>query len=263
MNLYPNPSTPQIFAIANHTINLNFITTQDLLINIVSLFGAGAFKWNEIGKEDREFSLEGYDDRLSLTTYTPDEENKIAPLNVASSTTMDKKGFVFYVTYYPRSYVDQMKQGRSTEIHYRTPMMPLFYFAEINRYLSWTIDFNFYEMVLKGSKDIKYDKTLFKIWATVLSKEQMITARFDPNFKPKYDPENSILGVFDEAFGTLFLSKDDLDRILPSYASGGQKPYIFFTIEQENKEVGDFAYMGLELSIYSDFNMVGFNKLLL
>ena len=261
MNLYPNPSTPQIFAIANHTINLNFITTQDLLINIVSLFGAGTFKWNEIGKEDREFFLEGYDDRLSLTTYTPDEENKIAPLNVASSTTMDKKGFVFYVTYYPRSYVDQMKQGRSTEIHYRTPMMPLFYFAEINRYLSWTIDFNFYEMILKDNKGIKYDKTLFKIWATVLSKEKMIKARFDPNFKPKYDPENSILGVFDEAFGTLFLSMDDIKRILPSSDEENEKPYIFLSVEQENKNIGNFTNIGLELSIYSDFSTTGDNTI--
>ena len=89
----------------------------------------------------------------------------------------------------------------------------------------------------------------------------MIKARFDPNFKPKYDPENSILGVFDEAFGTLFLSMDDIKRILPSSDEENEKPYIFLSVEQENKNIGNFTNIGLELSIYSDFSTTGDNTI--
>ena len=53
VQIYPNPSTVQIFATGNKNVSLNFITTQDLLLNIVSIAGTGGFHWgDEKGAQD-------------------------------------------------------------------------------------------------------------------------------------------------------------------------------------------------------------------
>jgi hypothetical protein len=90
LNLFPNPSSVQIFGIGNHAVSLNFVTTQDLLLNIVSLSGTGQFYWNDF-ENRRNYYLSGYDDRLSLTTFTEDLETKLAPLMVESLTEGQKE----------------------------------------------------------------------------------------------------------------------------------------------------------------------------
>ena len=143
MELYPNPSTAQIFAIDKYEINLKFLTTQDLLLNIVGVSGEGYFHWGNENSEDKIYYMNQYNDRLTLTTKTDDENNKLAPLKV-KSLTIDEQlkpgGFIFYITYYPRSYIDQLKAGRNTEINYRTVEMPLYYYAPITFGTSWYIN---------------------------------------------------------------------------------------------------------------------------
>ncbi len=261
LNLFPNPSSVQIFGIGGNAVSLNFVTTQDLLLNIVSLSGTGNFYWNDNENERRNFYLSGYDDRLSLTTFTEDQETKLAPLIVESliSTEVQKEGFVFYLTFYPRSTMDQLREGRSTEIHYRNVRMPLNYYAKISPFLSWSVNFNFYDMGLKDNKILEYDSNIFKIWSTIISSDNINLARFDPNFLPEYSKDNSIQGVFDACFGTLFFSSDDVDKICNK--SGIDSPNIFLSIEKASNDVPEFSTMGLELSVYSDFKMGGINPI--
>jgi len=54
---------------------LNFQTSQDLLINIVSVYGKGFFRWEE---ENRKYHLSGSDDRLTLTSGTQDVNHKLS-----------------------------------------------------------------------------------------------------------------------------------------------------------------------------------------
>ena len=251
ISMYPNPSTAQLFAVNNQKINLNFATTKDLLLNIVSVEGEGAFYWGgKIEGAEIKYYLSGYDDRLSLTTYIEEKEEKLSALNVESNEL-----FIFYITYYPRSSLDQLKTDRTTEIHYRTVNMPLSYFAPINNFNSWSINFNFYDFNLEYGEDIIYDTNLFNIWATIISNETALQARFDPKFLPKFNNESCFKGVFDSTFGTVFISSDD---IRDKYPEDGT-PNLFVSIEKASNIKSNFASMGLELSIYSDFVSEGYN----
>ena len=251
ISMYPNPSTAQLFALDSQKINLNFATTKDLLLNIVSIEGEGDFYWGgKIEGEEIKYYLSGFEDRLSLTTFTEEKEEKLSALNVESNGL-----FIFYITYYPRSSLDQLKADRTTEIHYRSVNMPISYFAPINKLNSWSVNFNFYDFILSYGEEITYDTNLFNIWATIISNETALQARFDPTFLPKCNDDKCFKGVFDSTFGTVFISSDDINN---KYKEGGT-PYLFLSIEKDSKIKYNFTSMGLELSIYSEFLSEGYN----
>ena len=71
MQFFPNPTTPQIYALGNNAVLLNFVTTKNLLINIVSVNGIGYFNWKENeGDDSTKCYLNGFNDRLSLSSFT-------------------------------------------------------------------------------------------------------------------------------------------------------------------------------------------------
>ena len=258
MDIYPNPSTAQIFAIRDFRINLNFVTTKDLLLNIVGLSDSGAFFWGDEKEQEKKYYLEGYDDRLSLTTYTEDKDNQLTPLKVETTTLgeIQRGGFIFYITYYPRSNIDQLNKDITTEFNYRTVKMPLYYYLPINLDNSFTINFNFYDFGLKNNNNsLIYDNNLFNIWATVIPENKAINARINPGEIPKYNPSIDIKGFFDSTFGNIFLSSDDIKKIYKDT----QVPNLFFCIEKDNNIKADFSSLGFELDIYSDDKIKGLN----
>ena len=186
MSYNPNPSTPQIFAINNYKINLNFSTTKDLLINIACVSGRGIFYWED--KSEKKYYLSGFEDRLSLTSYTDIEENKLSLLKVESDTNEEYDllpgGFIFIITYYPRRYLDQLKKERNSEFHYRSVNMPLNYYVPINRGTDWIINLNYYDISLQDNSNLVYDTSLFTIWATIISDETARKARYDSKLRP-------------------------------------------------------------------------------
>jgi len=262
VSIYPNPSTVQIFATESKNINLNFVTTQDLLLNIVSLAGTGCLFWGDEKEETDKYYLEGYNDRLSLTTYTKDEETRLAPLNIHSSEfpNIDKGGFVFYITYYPRGNIDQLKVERNTEFHYRTFSLPLFYYAPIKLLTDYTINFNFYNFGTKNDEIIVYDTNLFNIWATIISDKEIIKIRTDPNYTIDIDTLFIINGVFDLTFGNLFLNKSDISKIHEKM-DRNDIPNVIFTIEPSDKVSLDYTSLGLEINIFSDLKTIGMSPI--
>ena len=251
MNIYPNPSSAQIFAIGENKINLNFVTTKDLLLNIVCISGLGAFYWADEKESGKRYLLEGYDDKMSLTTFTSDDETKLASLIVESSTFSQilKGGFIFYITYYPRNNIDQLKSERNTEFHYRTVKMPLYYYAPIASLHGYTINFNFYDFSTNNNEIISYDTNLFNIWATIIPEKETFKARAELDYQPKFDPSNIIKGVFDSTFGNIFFSQSEIDRI---YKDDKDIPNIFFTIEKEKDIKYNFTSLGFEINLFSD-----------
>ena len=265
LNIFLNPNTPQIFALGEQSININFIGTDNVLLNIISLSGSGKFHFEDISLEDREYYLNGLNDRLSLTSFTKEKENKISSLKVESLTSNDvqKEGFIFYITYYPSNYIYQIFEGKSNIIHYNMSKNPTYYYAKIRRNLSYYINLNLYEIVPQNNSDVFYDKSLFKIWATVFSEQDVIKAKFDPNFKKEYNSSDSIIGVFDQAFGTLYFSKEEINRIYPENHSleSNEPLYLFFGIERVNNYSSNFSYLDFELNIFSEKKNLGFNTI--
>ena len=256
LRIYPNPSTAQIFAIGDKNIHLYFMTTQNLLINIVSLAGEAEISWaKEEGNSTKKY-LSGLYDRLTLTSEKEENKTDIPSLVVKSIDDKTREGFVFYITYYPRTYIDQMKEGRSTELYYKDVKMPLYYYAKIDKFFSWSININLYDLGLENEQEIEYDKELFNFWATVVSEDNVVRARFDPTFQPEQDLEKSVTGTFDLAFGVLSLSDEAIQRIY----NDSEDAYLVCALEKQNNDVPDFISMGLELSIYSNYKTLGINS---
>ena len=260
LNLYPNPSTAQIFAISDFNVNLNFITTKELLLNIVGVAGLGQFNWTDENDALTSYNISGYGDRLSLTTTNSDMKNRFAPLKV-KSLTLDYSeisgGFVFYITYYPRSNMDQLRININTEFHYRTVKMPLNYYAPITLFNSWSINFNFYDLTLKNNAELTYDtnkNNLFKIWATIITGKEAVKIREDPSKRPSYDPNTCVQGYFDSAFGTLYINSDAVE------GKEDENPNLFFSIENNDNNI-NISSLGVELSIYSEYQTYGLNPI--
>ena len=259
VQIYPNPSSAQIFATIDKNVSFNFVTTQDLLLNIVSLEGIGGFQWSDLTGEYNKYYLSGYNDRISLTTGTENMETRFAPLEVTSSQFVNNNkvgGFVFYITYYPRSNIDQLKTDRNTEFHYRTLKMPLYYYAQIKRFEDYTINFNFYDFISKDNKNVTYDKELFNIWATVIPETEAIKARTSLNYLPKIDENNKIRGIFDSSFGYIFFSQSEVERIYKN-DDPTVKPTIYFALEETANAKYNFASIGFEINVYSSFKSIG------
>ena len=250
MVFYPNPSTAQIFAIGSNNINLKFSTSKDLLLNIVCVSGIGQFRWSDKGDKD-SYYLNKYEDRLTLTTGTDNEGHKLDSLNALSSITgmseEYKGGFIFYITYYPRGSVDQLKKNRVTEIQYRTVKMPLNFYVPVTFKNSWTINFIFYNMNLKGNKNLGYNSNLFNIWGKVISDKTASKARYDSKQRPSYDT-SCIKGEFDSIFGTLYVDSNYTNKITEDQ----EIPNIYFSIEMANNAKFDFDSLGFEINIFSD-----------
>jgi hypothetical protein len=255
----PNPSSPQLIAIRpGKQIYLNFETTQDFLINIVNVAGGGYIYWDE-EKDDihakTPCSLNGYGDRITMTSYTSKEDYKLSSLvfknNDFAYFTDNSTEFIFYITYYPRNSLysfDQLKAGRSTEFNYRETKFPLSFFVPIvDNQIS--VSLSFYDLYIKQEKDIHYDGPMFKIWGKVIKLDEAYEARTDQSKKPTKD-SNSKDGVFDGVFGNLYLSSEDIKKygLKPE-----DEPTLFFTIEQsDSMKDYNITGAGVEIGIYKE-----------
>ena len=248
-----NPSTPQIFSIGDKRCYLKFETSQDLLINIVSVSGDGYFIWEKEEKKDIRYILSGFEDRLTLTSGTSEKENQLSRL-VAQSTTFtifekDESGFVFYVSFYPRNQyanIDQVKIGRSTEFNYREVTFPLNFYTRLPD-KEVAISFTFYNYYLDKEYKLEYDKETFDIWGKVLSEEEVLNIRMSTDKRPKKD--DAVLGSFDGSFGTLFLNEEEINAYLISQE---QKPYLFFSIEPKLEGIVYFNGLSMEVSMSNE-----------
>ena len=252
----PNPSTPQIFALENKKIQISFETSQNLLINIVSISGKGQFYWNTKEEEKYKYYLNGYNDRLSLTSGTNIKENKLKELIVESNSDLfyeeNKAGFVFYLTFYPRNTdynIDQVKINRTTEFNYRDFKFPLYYFTKLN---SENIDISlvFYNYYMNKGEELIYNDYRFKIWGNIISEEDAMQARYDYYYSSE-ENENTVYGSFDGPLGTIYFNSDNIEKFnIPQE----QNPYLFLCVEISDEIQYDFNKIGFELSILDGQN---------
>ena len=256
----PNPSTPQLFAIPkDKKLNINFETTQDFLINIVDVSGSGYFYWEEEGEENQRkssCSLDGYGDRITMTSYTSNEYYKLAHL-VGKNTEFvwfggNNTEFVFYITYYPRNSqysFDQLKAGRSTEFNYREIKFPLNFFVPITDE-QISVSLNFFDLFIKGETEISYEGPMFNIWSKIITLDEAYEARTDQSKRPAKEGTYDN-GTFDGVFGTILLTKEDIKKYnIPK----DKEPTLFFSIEpNENLANINITGVGVEISIYKEY----------
>ena len=246
----PNPSTPQVFSIGERRILFNFETTKNLLINIVGINGAGVFYWELEEEKNIKYYMDGFEDRLTLTSGVYERSLKLSNLACQSATFTgfqpDNAGFVFYISFYPRNSfynIDQVKVGRSTEINYRQTEFPLNFFARLTD-KDIAISFTFYNYFMEKDKLLEYDGPMFDIWGKVISEADALNARMDGKNMPK--KIGSVAGIFDGAFGTLFLNSTEIDKF---GIKEKDNPYLFFSVEMKDQKTFEYNGISMEVSI--------------
>ena len=246
----PNPSSAQIFALGEKSIEFNFETTQDLLVNIVSLSGEGEFYWDTEQENRIKYYLNGYEDRLTLTTHSKNIEG-LTRLKVISNTfvgnTPYKAGFVFYMTFYPRNNeynIDQIRVGRSTEFNYREAKFPLNYFTPISDE-EMTISFTFYNYYMASNEKLTYDKELYSIWGKIISEEEAYRSRFDIYYRP-VKKGYFVSGSVDGPFATVSLTSEDFNLFNYSQI---ENPILFLAVDRNEAVEKNLQQLGVEVSL--------------
>ena len=247
----PNPATPQVFGVnlkeGKKSLELRFDTTQNLLINIAGISGEGYFKWDEMLETNKTYNLFGFEDRLTLTSFTSNEDFKIATLTATSKdfsfSELEDKSFVFYITYYPRAEtfnLDMVKEGRSTEFNYREVKFPLNYYSLLSGD-NIAVSFNFYGLFAKGQ--ISSEKNILTIWGKIVDADEIAESRMLS--RPVVNSTGAVYGVFDGAFGILTLNKADIDK----YQVQDKKRRFYFSVEI-NKEIAlDIEGASIEVTV--------------
>ena len=251
----PNPSTAQVLALGSKHIKFNFETSQDLLINIVGISGSGFFNWETDKEKNINYFLDGFEDRLTLTSGTDIIDNKLSSLVVQSTSFSwleeNDSGFIFYVTFYPRNTeynIDQVRAGRSIEINYRQVKFPLNFYTRLTDQ-DIAISFDFYNYYMEKDDILTYDKPMLEIWGRVIKESEALLARFDEFYKPKKTEEHTVFGVFDGAFGTLFLNSESIKKF---NITDDDKPTLFFSVEMVEGVPYNFNGVSVEVSILKE-----------
>ena len=218
------------------------MTTKNLLINVVSVTGTGVVYWE--GQGGYYFNLHGVDDRLSLTTGNSNTINKLCFENTTEAENEKDPGFLFYLTYYPRTVdynCDQLKIGKSTEFGFRNTDFPINFIVPLKG-LETDVhaSLNFY-----GYEDDKMrtrwynEKEMLSIWGMILSEEDAYNARLSNYAKPQKN-NNAVDGTFDGSLNVAFLSfnKKDLEKFNDLK---DKNPYLFFSVEKTAEDKFKFS----------------------
>ena len=246
----PNPSTPQLFAIKNENLKLDFATTKDLLINIKSLVGGGRIFWEG---EEKKYYLHGANDKISLTSGTTNSDKQLSKLVINSGDYLysnNEPGFIFYLTFYPRNYlydIDLVKIGSSVEFNYRNSTFPIYFFSKIKYSSDLSLSLNFYNFESNSYPHLQTHGKILDIWAKIISEEEAYNARFNEGFKPLRD-NNCYNGTFDNPFGNLVISEKEIEKY---QRTKNKEAYIFFAVESSRRFNYFLSSISVELGVYT------------
>ena len=257
VQLSPNPSSPQLFAINNEHFLFEFTTDEDLIITFKSVCGEGKIYW-EVGKNG-EYGIHGRDDLLYLTNSLIDKSDPskvFSNLYIKNTGTQEKKypGFAFYVDYMlrpPEINLDEVQIGLSTKIGYRNTDLPVYLYTklkDLNK--DNNIFVNLYELI-GGSISKFTTKIPFEISATLVNDTKLMNLKL--NIEKLDDVIFDFKGTYDPMIKTGFvlLTKDDLKKKKVKIEEGVN---IIFKVSK-NKDFPDmkvFTRITLEAAVFQE-----------
>ena len=136
--LSPNPSSAQVYSLdlAMKDLDIDFITTKSITVNIVSLYGQANI-YLEKDKHTNSYFLRGRDDSLELMLPEKQGSNTlitIENLNYKEDADKNYPGFIFLIEFAKRSTklnIDELKSEELSEFSYKDGDFPTYYFSKI------------------------------------------------------------------------------------------------------------------------------------
>ena len=242
VKLSPNPSSVELYAMNNlQLMELNFVTTKPLFINIVSLNGESTLYFK--GEEKIAYSLRGRDDRLSLAIPSKAKGESTTLIVEKNSTNQNNIPFLtekkielpavaFYLDYYIRSIelnLDEIYLGKTAEIAYKSSDFPFYYYSKLSNTQESINAFFILHDIEYSSKNNKFSSEDIDIRGTVVSQKTIYLVKVNDESKPNL--ENSpILGIYDPALqvGQVYFSPSQLQTNL-------NNPTIYLSLEKTAK----------------------------
>lgn len=257
IQLSPNPSSPQLFAVRNDHFLLEFTTDEDLIINIQSICGDGTIYWE--ADNSVQYSLKGKETKLSLTSSLIDKSDptkvfsKLYIKNNNPYLTGNCPGFAFYINYLLRPSkinLDEIQFGRSTQLAYRNTDLPVYIYSKLSQIEDTNIFVSLYDLV--GESYSQFTKVIpFELNACIVNESKIMEYMVNP--EKINDIEFDFNGRYDAMIktGLIFITKEQLNNKEIKFEN---KPYILIKVTKNKNypNMKNFTRINLEASVIQD-----------
>jgi len=251
--LSPNPSSTQVYSLdlSTKTLNIDFITTKSLAINIISLYGQADI-YLEKDKQTKYY-LRGRDDNLELILPEKQGSNSLLTINNLNYEENPEKnypGFIFLIEFNKRSTklnLDEIKSEESSEISYKDMDFPVYYLSKlfdtekgINVFfylhdIKYTVNSNNF------NREMTSDELIIR--GTIIEEEKIFQIKKDGKI-----PEMKVIGKYDPGMqaGNIIISQKELK------SNTFKKPTLYLGIEKSDK-IKNINYSGIRGEIGFSF----------
>ena len=243
----PNPSSETLLTVdSEENIALVFQANNDIVVNMVGLYGEAEIYWN--GNNDELHLLKGNGDKLTLTSGKDFEEGKSLNMVIVNKNSgsedmkMENPGCAMYVFYHlrnPENNFDEIFEGKSLQVAYKNTDLPIYLFNKVHEIDNDINVFVHFDEIINDANSIQ---TPFKLYAALVKENIAYLAKSNPDLKPAY--EKSKFGVYDPAVQTaqVFLSTNDLKNF--NIKSSDNPTLYYGLVKNENNNL-----------IYDNFNI--------
>ena len=228
--LSPNPSTEQIYSldILNEKIQIDFITTKSITVNLLSIYGEAKLYYEN--EPQNIYYVRGEEDNIEMVIPAKEEKNQLLIIENLRYNKPDYKapGFAFLLKFYLRNeggQIDMIKVDEASEIIYKKADFPVYYYSKI---FDKKNDLNVFFYL----HNIKYnDNTNIDLNREILSNELILkggildeTDIYELKKDPKETNNLNITGVYDSTLkaGSILISKSAIENI--------NKPVLYLSI---------------------------------
>ena len=232
-------------------MNIDFITTKSLAINIISLYGQADI-YLEKDKQTKYY-LRGRDDSLELILPEKQGSNSLLTINNLNYEENPEKnypGFIFLIEFNKRSTklnLDEIKSEESSEISYKDMDFPVYYLSKlfdtekgINVFfylhdIKYTVNSNNF------NREMTSDELIIR--GTIIEEEKIFQIKKDGKI-----PEMKVIGKYDPGMqaGNIIISQKELK------SNTFKKPTLYLGIEKSDK-IKNINYSGIRGEIGFSF----------
>ena len=231
--IYPNPTSEQLFSIPKEKLRLAFPGTNSVMVDIVAVNGQAEVRWKN--DPEKVFVLKGFGDSLSLSSGK--EIDQLIITNILydrKSYNVEDPGFIFYISYHiiPQNEISfkEFEEGKSVEMAFKDAELPIILYSKIGaKHLDLSIALTFKDNEVDQLGE--YDSQPLLVSAQLVKEESIYFIKKDPDLSPPI--EKDVIGHYDTALKTaqILLSEE----IIHAYnISESDSPCLYIRIEKNN-----------------------------
>ena len=234
----PNPFITELINTKKESLTINFNNEHKFIVNILSLMGNAQIYWEN--SPDKIYYLNETSTNIVLLSEKTDNLI-IKNLNTGASLS-------FYLSYSMSNdnyNIEKINNHNNVKFNFRNDF-PLYFYSQLNdnnNNNDLVISYNLYDLIQKNSiSDELITDKIFEINAYILTEEEIIKLKNNPEKEIPKDKTKSIKGVYDNSLqaGYIFITKSQFANI--------ENPFVFTVIEKTDEKI-TFSQINVETAI--------------